>query len=53
MVYRVRKKLVEEGFAPVLTHKPHTRPSALEQSSAIYLTGIKTNSWILRSKNVS
>lgn len=27
MVYRVRKQLVEEGFAAVLTRKPHTRPS--------------------------
>ena len=27
MVYRVRKQLTEEGFAAVLTRKPHTRPS--------------------------
>jgi hypothetical protein len=27
MVYRVRKQLIEEGFAAVLTRKPHTRPS--------------------------
>jgi hypothetical protein len=27
MVYRVRKQLVEEGFAAVLTRKPHARPS--------------------------
>ena len=27
MVYRVRKQLIEEGFAAGLTRKPHTRPS--------------------------
>ncbi len=28
MVYRVRKQLVEEGFAAILKPKLHTRPSA-------------------------